>query len=484
MRIPQVKKFVDVAALEDHFADLGVSIPVAAEVEPGGVLASPVDIGGIGRPLHSPNRFAVLPMEGWDGGEHGAPTDLVRRRWERFGSSGCGLVWGEATAVDPRGRANPRQLLIDESTQEALADLRLLLDSEQVAGLQLTHSGRFARPHGEPAPRTLYEHPVLDERVGADADSVMSDDEVDELVAAFVSAAALAADAGFDFVDVKACHGYLGHEFLSAHDRPGRYGGDLTGRTEFLRSIVAGIRVAAPDLAIAVRLSIFDLVPHEAGRDGVGRPSLDGPYDRAFGGDGTGTGIDLAETHALLDIIGELGIGLVSASAGSPYYVPHVQRPAYFPPSDGYTPPEDPLVGVARLFTATAEITDRHPGVTVVGSGYSYLQEWLGPVAQAVVAGGGADMVGLGRMMLSYPHLAADVLAGEPLDRRLLCRTFSDCTTAPRNGLVSGCYPLDDFYKEREDRVVLTRAKKEAKARLAAGQRVRGSMRLPDPKES
>jgi hypothetical protein len=138
----------------------------------------------------------------------------------------------------------------------------------------------------------------------------------------------------------------------------------------------------------------------------------------------------------------------------------------WFPPSDGYQPPEDPLVGVARQLAVTAELTARHPGLTIVGSGYSYLQEWLPHVAQAVVRTGGASLVGLGRMVLSYPDLAADVLGGRPLDGRLVCRTFSDCTTAPRNGLVSGCYPLDPFYKEHPQRVALTRAKQEARARL------------------
>ena len=199
---------------------------------------------------------------------------------------------------------------------------------------------------------------------------------------------------------------------------------------------------------------------------GSGVAESTGTYAYAFGGDGTGLGIDLTETHAFLDLCTELGIGLVSITAGSPYYNPHVQRPAYFPPSDGYQPPEDPLVGVARQLAVTAELTMAHPDLTIVGSGYSYLQDWLAHVGQAVVDDGGATMVGLGRMMLSYPELAADVLAGRPFESRLVCRTFSDCTTAPRNGLVSGCYPLDPFYKEHPQRVELTRAKQEAKARL------------------
>ena len=465
-----MKKLDSLDRFGEHLDRIGVQIPVDATVDPGGALAAPVTVtDATAGALVAPNRLAILPMEGWDADPGGRPTELVRRRWERFGASGCGLVWGEATAVRPDGRANPNQLVIDESTVDDLAGLRRLLDPAQVTGIQLTHSGRFSRPTGSAAPRTAYEHPVLDARTGATARSVLDDDELDELVECYIAAAVLAGQAGFDFVDVKHCHGYLLHELLSARDRPGRYGGDLAGRTRFLRSVVAGIRAQAPGLAVAVRLSAWDLVPFEPGADGVGVPAAVGPYGHAFGGDGTGLGIDLTETHAFLELVGDLGIGLVSTTAGSPYYNPHVQRPASFPPSDGYQPPEDPLVGVARQLAATAEITRGHPGLTIVGSGYSYLQDWLAHVGQAVVAGGGATVVGLGRMALSYPGLAADVLAGRPLDRRLVCRTFSDCTTAPRNGLVSGCYPLDPFYKEHPQRVALTRAKRETRARLGAG---------------
>lgn len=470
-RWTQVKKLDTVERFRAHCADLGIEIPIDDTVDPAGVLADSVAISdGRAGAIIAPNRFAVLPMEGWDATTDGRPTDLVRRRWGRFASSGCGLVWGEATAVRADGRANPNQLILDARTVDEIADLRELLEPNQVAGLQLTHSGRWSRPDGNPAPRTAYEHPLLDRRVGLlDGDvgsAVLSDDELDELCESYVVAAMRAHDAGFQFVDVKHCHGYLLHELLTGHDREGRFGGDFAGRTEFLRTVVTGIRDRAPGLGIAVRLSAFDLVPYVPGDGGVGEPEINGPYPYAFGGDGRGQGIDLTETHALFELFTELGIGLVSTTAGSPYYNPHVQRPAYFPPSDGYRPPEDPLVGVARQLAVTAELTAAHPSITVIGSGYSYLQDWLANVGQAVVAAGGASMVGLGRMILSYPKLAADTLGGNPVDSRLVCRTFSDCTTAPRNGLISGCYPIDPFYKEHPQRVELTRAKKQAKERL------------------
>ena len=467
VRWTQVKKLDTVEAFREHCAAIGVDIPIDDTVDPAGVLAAPVAINdATAGVITAPNRFAVLPMEGWDGTTDGRPTDLVRRRWRRFAASGCGLVWGEATAVRADGRANPHQLTLDQRTVDEIAELRALLDPTQVTGLQLTHSGRWSRPEGVPLPRTAYEHPWLDRRVGVDAGAVFGDDELDELAEDYVAAAVLAWQAGFDFVDVKHCHGYLLHELLTGYGREGRYGGDLAGRTEFLRTVVAGIRERAPGLAIAVRLSAFDMAPFVPGHGGVGEPETHGAYGLAFGGDGTGLGIDLGETHALLEMFGRLGIGLVSTTAGSPYYNPHVQRPAYFPPSDGYQPPEDPLVGVARQLVVTAELTMAHPDLVIVGSGYSYVQDWLAHVGQAAVAGGRATMVGLGRMILSYPELAADVMAGRPLARGLICRTFSDCTTAPRNGLVSGCYPLDPFYKEHPQRVELTRAKREAKARL------------------
>ena len=311
-----------------------------------------------------------------------------------------------------------------------------------------------------------YDTDDLDELVAPPYD-VLSDDDLDELVERFVDAAVLAGDAGFDFVDVKHCHGYLLHDLLSAVDRPGRYGGSLENRTAFLRAVAAGIRDAAPDLAIGVRLSAYDLSPFAPDADGVGAPVTE-PARSAFmfGANETGSAVDLTETHRFLDICQSIGVALVCITGGSPYYNPHVQRPAFFPPSDGYAPPHDPLHEVAQMVRVTDELTRAHPGLAVVGSGYSYLQQWLPNVAQRVIGSGGATSVGIGRGMLSYPEMPADVLAGRPLRSELICRTFSDCTTAPRNGLVSGCYPLDAEYKESPARMELASIKRATRTRV------------------
>jgi NADPH2 dehydrogenase len=421
------------------------------------------------------NRFCVLPMEGWDGTPDGRPSDLTKRRWQRFGESGAKLIWGgEAVAVRQDGRANPHQLLLNDETLPSLEQLRLCLVSSHerrfgssaglLIGLQLTHSGRFARPNRTdlPEPRVLYRHPLLDRRVGMGPDSpVLSDGEIEQIVEAFIHAAVRAQKAGFFFIDVKHCHGYLGHEFLSAVTRPGRYGGSFENRTRFLRDIVAGVRRDAPGLAIAVRLSAFDLIPFRKRSDGAGEPEeFHGPYPYAFGADPENPlRVDLTETYRFLNLLDELGIKLICISAGSPYYTPHIQRPALFPPSDGYEPPEDPLVGAARLIAITGEIKARYPHLAIVGSGYSYLQEWLPMVAQYYVRTGQVDFVGLGRLILSYHDLPNDVLRGASLDTKRFCRTFSDCTTGPRNGLVSGCFPLDAFYRLHPQGELLAAAK-------------------------
>jgi 2,4-dienoyl-CoA reductase-like NADH-dependent reductase (Old Yellow Enzyme family) len=472
MAFPRIASLKTHADFVQRLAELSIDLPCDEQV-----------LGGDGSPLGQPlqadgmtigNRFCILPMEGWDGTKEGKPTELTQRRWRNFGISGAKLIWGgEAVAVRHDGRANPHQLMIVEQNLTELESLRMeLIEAHQerfgssndlLVGLQLTHSGRFARPNDKRTsePRTAQRNPALDARQHIIDDSAMlTDDELSELIDDFIDAAERAARIGFSFVDIKHCHGYLGHELLSGVDRPGKYGGCFQNRTRFLRDIVAGIRASAPGLQIGVRVSIFDFFPYKPGHDRIGVPEPESDGRLTFGGDGSGQGIDLDEPSRFMELLDQLGIHLVCTTAGSPYYNPHIQRPAYFPPSDGYQPPEDPLIGVARQIQATAQLKRQHPNMTFVGSGYSYLQDWLPGVAQGVVRAGLVDSVGLGRMVLSYPDLPADVLSGAVLVRKKVCRTFSDCTTAPRNGIVSGCYPLDPFYKAMPERKQLSEIKK------------------------
>lgn len=485
---PKVSSFDGVASFLAYAKSLGLDFPCDTQIETGAKapLAQPLTVAG-----HVlTNRFSILPMEGWDGTADGRPTDNTRRRWQNFGRSGAKLIWGgEAVAVRRDGRANPRQLCLTQDSQAEIAALRELLiaahrdpaagndPGDLVIGLQLTHSGRFCRPNagGRLEPVILYHHPILDRKFGIAPDHpVLTDDQIARLIDDYVVAAKRARDCGFDFVDLKHCHGYLGHEFLSAVSRPGRYGGSLENRTRFLREIVGGIRAEAPGLQVGVRVSAVDLVPFKPDPEqsagsilGPGVPeAFDDclPYACGFGTRADKpTEIDMSETYAFCRILRDLGITLLNVSGGSPYYNPHVTRPALYPPSDGYRPPEDPLVGVMRLLEVTRNIKRHSPEMICVGSGYTYLQEYLPNVAQAVVRNGWADFVGLGRMVLSYPELPRDVLSDGVMKKKRLCRTFSDCTTAPRNGMVSGCYPLDAFYKMSPEAKTVAAVKKAAK---------------------
>jgi len=512
--LARISSLRTVAEFRRHVSALGVELPCddAIAAGPDSPLAHPAaDVAINGKTIG--NRWAIQPMEGWDGTLSGGVTDDVRRRWRRFGESGAKLICGgEAMAVRPDGRANPNQLIISDATKSGLAELRDLVlrahrerhgtTDDLVIGFQLTHSGRFCRPNDarRPEPRVAYRHPLLDRRSSVTSDQqVFPDSELERLVEDYVTAARIAQDIGADFVDIKHCHGYLLHEFLSAFTRPGRYGGSFENRTRLLRDIVAGIRASGNPIDLAVRVSAFDFVPFRPdpalsrpGRPGPGVPEdfthcL--PYRYGFGVDPDNpVQYDLTETLEFMRLCVRLGVKLLSCSAGSPYYNPHIQRPALYPPSDGYQPPEDPLVGVARQIHVVRQLraallagaenenrggrgrerrsdqAARPAPLLLVGSAYTYLQEYLPHVAQGVLRHGWVDFVGIGRMALSYPTICADTLARGALNAKLLCRTFSDCTTAPRHGLVSGCYPLDKYYAAKPEAERLKELKRAALA--------------------
>jgi 2,4-dienoyl-CoA reductase-like NADH-dependent reductase (Old Yellow Enzyme family) len=483
-RIPSLKT---VAEFRAHVASLGIELPCEDTIATGSAspLAQPLRQTSING-KHIGNRYAVQPMEGWDGTISGGITDDVLRRWQRFGESGAKLIFGgEAMAVRPDGRANPNQLIISERNKADLAKLRDTLVAahkercgtadDLVIGFQLTHSGRFCKPNDKfrLEPRVAYRHPILDRTFKVTSDAqVWTDSELERLVDDYVKAAKVAWDVGADFVDIKHCHGYLLHECLSAFTRPGKFGGSFENRTRLLRDIIAAIRASGNKIEFGVRLSAFDLVPYKPdpalsrpGKPGPGVPddfSRCLPYRYAFGvNQHNPLEYDLAETFQFLDLCAQLGVKIVNLSAGSPYYNPHIQRPAAYPPSDGYQPPEDPLVGVARQINAVRQLKARAPrNLLLVGTAYSYLQEYLPHVAQHVVRNGWADSIGIGRAVLSYPQILADAIGQGTLATKSICRTFSDCTTGPRNGLISGCYPLDRYYASKPEFLKLKAIKK------------------------
>jgi len=412
------------------------------------------------------NRLAIQPMEGCDGTMDGKPDELTFRRYLRFGAGGAKLIWGEATAISDEGRANPRQLWLHDGSATAIEAMLSRCrqahrescgtDADLVVGLQLTHSGRY----GYRRPLLATHDPILDPltvdksrgRPVDDSYPLLSDDDLKRIEDEYVVAARLSAKIGLDFIDLKQCHRYLLSELLAARQRPGPYGGSLENRTRLVRNVIARVRDEFPDLLIASRFNAYDGIPFECVESGaVGRPCAHQlPLEVAFGTDARDhLREDLAETIQLANWLREWGVKLLNVSAGNPYANPHVVRPADYPPIDGYDAPEHPLVGVLRHFRLARAIQSAVPDVPVVGSGYSWLQEFAMHAAAANVADGSISLIGMGRATLAQPDFARQLRETGRLDRTRTCRSFSFCTNLmrsknhPLGQYPTGCPPFD-----------------------------------------
>ena len=454
-------KYKTSAELEAENARLGIDLRFSDDFSP---LAQPLAIGSrtVG------NRWCIHPMEGCDGEPDGTPGELTYRRYRRFGDGGAKLIWGEACAISEAGRMNPRQIVLDEQTRDAfarlVADCRAAHravnsdDSDLMVGIQLTHSGRYSYRK----PLVAVHDPLLFGRYKVEADTPLAtDDELARLVDEYVTAAKLAAAVGFDFVDIKQCHRYLLSELLGARTRPGKYGGSFENRTRLAREIFQAVRAAVPTLILATRMNGYDGIPFHKGADDDGEPdSFTVPVENGWGYDPADPLTpDPAEPIRWVREMRSLGVELVNIALGNPYAQPHFGRPFEYPPPDGYESPEHPLIGVDRHFRTAGAIQEANPGLAVVGTGYSYLQEFLPHAGAANVRDGRISLVGVGRASLSQPDWVRQLREHGKLDRKRVCRTFSYCTAImrakdhPLGQFPTGCPPFDkdaygDIWKE------------------------------------
>jgi 2,4-dienoyl-CoA reductase-like NADH-dependent reductase (Old Yellow Enzyme family) len=410
--------------------ELGLELPFSESIEP---LFRETFVGS----NHVSNRFAVHPMEGFDAESDGSPGKLAYRRYKRYAEGGSGLIWFEATSVVPEGRSNPRQLLMNQANLDAFK--ALVKETRKAACqkfgekhrvflvLQLTHSGRFSKPAGRPEPRVSYINPFLDKK--KKNLYVLSDEELDKLQEKYIAAAALAEEAGFDAVDIKACHGYLLGELLSAFTREkSYYGGPLENRVRFLEEVVQKIHVNNPDFCVAVRLNAFDGIPY--------------PYGFGFSEDPEKI-YDLSETRALIQRLIKSGCSLLNITAGVPAFNPHFGRPYDLPLPGASVPDEHPLEGIGRLLEVTGQLQKLFPEVPFVGTGYTWLRRFFPHVAAASVKRGDVTFVGLGRSSFAYPDAPQDLKTKAKLDPARVCVTCSRCTELMRNGHSTGCVVRD-----------------------------------------
>ena len=428
----------DLDDLRLQLTDLQMQIPVEEDLA---VLARSVAVGN----KRTPNALAVHPMEGADGGRDGSPSELTFRRYKRFAAGAAGLLWTEAIAVVLEGRANPRQLYLHDANRDAFRQLvreakkaaREACGHEPLLIAQLTHSGRYSKPKGEPAPIIAYHNGYLDKASKLDQVqySLATDDYLDGLIEQFRHAAQLAKEVGFDGVDIKCCHGYLFAELLSAYDREGKYGGDYPGRTRLLREIVHQVHGDhGDDLLVGVRLNLYDGLPRPWG------------WGAASSGE-----LDFAEPERLIQELVQDGVHIFNATAGNPYYQPHINRPYT---SGGYEPPENRLVGIERLLHLSGKMQQAAGSIPVVGVGFSYLRAAAPHVAAAAVKNGSMQLAGFGRLSFANPNFAKDILERGKLEPGEVCTACSGCTTLMRAGQITGCIIRDAYYRDLYRRLV------------------------------
>ena len=424
--------------VRQRISELGLDLDLSEDLSP---LAQPLKAGD----FNIPNRMVVLPMEGCDGTPGGAPDELTFRRYKRFAAGGAGLLWIEATAVVEQGRANPRQIWLRKENVGAFA--RLVEETHQAAResmgpshrplmiAQLTHSGRYSRPGRAPRPIIAHHSKFIDPVQKLPPDyPLISDEELERLEDLYVEAAVCAQWAGFDGVDVKACHRYLISELHASYTRENsRYGGSWENRSRFFRNIVKKIRQAAPGLIVTSRMNAHDAMAYPYGfgmdPDDPSKPCLDEPID-------------------LVRFLAENGAPLVNITIGNPYFNPHVNRPFDLPVAGAPMPPEHPLVGIARFVHIVRDIQKAVPEIAVIGGGTSWLRQYFPNLAAAIVRNGWASMMGAGRMSFAYPDFPKDVLERGKLEPERCCVACSACTQIMRDGGRSGCVPRDSAIYE------------------------------------
>lgn len=417
--------------IQDKADELGVTLPLSENMQP---LFSPLQLGV----RTAENRIAFQPMEGTDGTEGGAPGELTVRRYERFAKAGPGLIWFEAVATVPEGRASAHQLYL---TEENVDDFKRLTDDMRetclrengyapVIIMQGTNSGRYSKPHGYPEPLIAYNCPPLED-TPLSADRILSDDTLRRYEAAFEKTARLSQKAGFDGMDVKCCHRYLACELLSAYTRPGEYGGSYENRTRFLKNAYRAAQAGVTgSFFLTSRLNAYDGFPYPYGF-GVHEGSMEP---------------DMTEPIRLVkELREEFHIPLINITMGNPYKNPHVNRPY---DHGNYVPDEHPLEGLGRMMKGLGEIQRAIPDLPVLGSAFSYLRQYAPNLAAGMVGEGHCAMAGFGRMAFAYPDFVQDLRRGGAIDPKRVCVTCGGCAVLLRSGTPAGCVVRDrEVYK-------------------------------------
>lgn len=432
-RFNQMETPKDFSAAMD---EAGLPFPVSEDMS---VLSSPIQLGD----KTIPNRICIQPLEGFDGKKDGGPSDLIFRRYDRYARGGAGMLWYESISISDDGRCNPLQMIIKPST---VAEIKELVDRTNAAAveahgrrpyniLQLTHSGRrSANADWVSTPLVVVRNPYADSHCSIDGQAgnitIATDEKIEEIVQGFIDASVLAKEAGFDSVDVKACHEYILRELLSAFTRPGKYGGSFENRTRAIFEIIDGIQEKLGDsLDICMRLNAYDCIPYPYGWGMVKEEGVMAP--------------DLTEPIKLCKMLVERGVKLIDLSTMMPRYQPY-GRGVMAEHEEGDDAAINPYKGTFDLLKATKEIKEAVPEGVFVCTGLTWLEQFGGNVGAGGINEGWFDIAGFGRQGFAYPEFANDIMDKNTMDRKKCCILCDKCYDLIQLGhTVTGCVARD-----------------------------------------
>jgi 2,4-dienoyl-CoA reductase-like NADH-dependent reductase (Old Yellow Enzyme family) len=386
--------------------------PAGTDIAPAiELLASPAHAGTVG----IQNRLVAQPMEHCSATPEGEFSPELVQDYEQLAGGNWGALYLEASTVCKQYKSRLRQLVIDSSTQrswkKAITKIKAVAPGSKIIA-QLTFPGTIC---GEGLQKTTIIPAVSD---SDPAIKLITDAGIEQIKEAFYQAIDIAIGAGVDGLDLKACHGYLGIEFLRpANTRPSKYGGTFENRVAFLR-----------DLFVKARESI-----EVSGREGLllgSRVSVNEYIVGGFGTAGPEEYIeDLAEPKQLASLLAEWGANFINVTAGIPAAQPEITRPTATVPW-----------GIWNHFRLTKEIkmqvADRD--VLVIGSAYSMAGREAVHYAAKNISTGIVDAVGFGRQALADPLYAAKLLEGR-LEDIQYCTGCNSCAKLMRMQRRIGC---------------------------------------------
>jgi len=429
----------DYKTLEDLKKDInemGLDLPLSEDLT---VLAQPINIYG----KTVKNRLAIQPHEGSHADTNGAPNELAFRRYRRYAAGGAGLIWLESQFTTKYAKTNPYMMGINNANLDVFSHFFLDMkeaakDSPPFIVVQLTHCGRGSVLHKMPGfhtpPKIAYENPYLP----IDNAEVLTDDEVYGIIDDYVRAAALYKKAGADCVDVRACHGYLLVEFLSAYTRKNSvFGGSFENRTRMLLTIIDRIN-SEVGIPVACRLNATDLIPY--------------PYGFGMKEDGS-MEPDYTEPVKLAKILLEKGVQLINISMGR-NHANHILSP-----SDKPSPfqKKHQLYYVSFFHSMASYFKKALPDAAIMTGTFSWLRQFAPYVAAGGILSGHYDLAGFAKTAMANPDFANDILEKGVLKPEKLCINCGLCGqlfgASVTNPCCSGCVTRDpEYYKPYANR--------------------------------